>query len=158
VSSPWDPKTGDNRPPDHLGQRGGRERWKKGRGSCCAGKSNERDIERGAHGVCGAPGARGGCAGPGRAGSGRTGRDRGPGRKPTTHRITDRNPIANRNPKRGETNARLTQHETKENCFGMMQHTCQLRFFVYTRDGHQSLYCFENGKKERNRKRKEGNT
>jgi hypothetical protein len=23
--SPWDPKTGDNRPPDHLGQRGGRE-------------------------------------------------------------------------------------------------------------------------------------
>jgi hypothetical protein len=24
-SSPWDPKIGDNRPPDHLGQRGGRE-------------------------------------------------------------------------------------------------------------------------------------
>jgi hypothetical protein len=39
-----------------------------------------------------------------------------------------------------------------------MQHPCQLRFFVYTRDGHQSLYCFENGKKERNRKRKESNT
>jgi hypothetical protein len=27
-SSPWDPKTSDNRPPDHLGQRGGRERSK----------------------------------------------------------------------------------------------------------------------------------
>jgi ParB-like chromosome segregation protein Spo0J len=24
-SSPWDPKTSDNRLPDHLGQRGGRE-------------------------------------------------------------------------------------------------------------------------------------
>jgi hypothetical protein len=57
-SSPWDPKTGDNRPPDHLGQRGGRERWKKGRGSCCAGKPSE--IERGAHmGVWGARGRAG---------------------------------------------------------------------------------------------------
>jgi hypothetical protein len=27
--------------------RGGRERWKNGRGSYCAGKSNEREIERG---------------------------------------------------------------------------------------------------------------
>jgi hypothetical protein len=44
-SSPWDPKTDDNRPPDHLRQRGGRERWKKGRGSCCAGKPNEREGE-----------------------------------------------------------------------------------------------------------------
>jgi hypothetical protein len=32
--SPWGPKSGDNRPPDHLGQRGGRER---GRGGCSAG-------------------------------------------------------------------------------------------------------------------------
>jgi hypothetical protein len=24
-SSPWDPKTGDNHPPDHLGQRSGTE-------------------------------------------------------------------------------------------------------------------------------------
>jgi hypothetical protein len=44
----------------------------------------------------GAPGARGGV--PGRA---RLGRE--PGRKPTTHMTTDRNPIANQNPKRGET-------------------------------------------------------
>jgi hypothetical protein len=36
-----------------------RERWKKERGSCCAGKSNEREIE-----------GREGRAGPGRAGSG----------------------------------------------------------------------------------------
>jgi hypothetical protein len=149
-------KTGDKRPPDHLGQRGGTERWKKGRGSCRAGKSNEREIERGRMGVWDGRGARG-CAGPGRAGSGRTGPGCGPGRKPTTHTTTNRNPIANRNPKRGETDARLTQHQTKEKCFGMMQYPCQLRFFVYTRDGHQSLYCFENGKKERNGKRKEGN-
>jgi hypothetical protein len=69
-SSPWDPKTGDNCPPDHLGQRGGRERWKKGRGrgSCCAGKPNVREGE-GAHG--GAPGARDqGRAGLGWVGSG----------------------------------------------------------------------------------------
>jgi translation initiation factor IF-2 len=67
-SSPWDPKTGDNHPPDHLGQRGGRERWKKGRGSCCAGKTNEREGEGGAWGG-GVPGSRGGA--PGRAGLGR---------------------------------------------------------------------------------------
>jgi hypothetical protein len=34
-----------------------------------------------------------------------------------------------------------------------MQHPCQLRFF-YTRYGHQSLYYFENGKKEQNRREK----
>jgi hypothetical protein len=50
--------------------RGGRERWKRGRGSCCAGKSNERKGER-EGGTCmggerGAPGR----AGQGWAGSG----------------------------------------------------------------------------------------
>jgi hypothetical protein len=103
-------------------------------------------------GVWDARGARG-RAGPGRAGPGR-----GLGRKPTTHTTTNRNPNANWNPKRGETGAWLTQHQTKEKCFGMMQDPCQLRFFVYTRDRHQSSYCFENGKKERNRKTKESNT
>jgi hypothetical protein len=66
---------------DHLGQRGGRERWKKGRGSCCAGKSNEREIERGHMGVWGAKGARVAR----RAGPGWVGLGRELGRKPTTH-------------------------------------------------------------------------
>jgi hypothetical protein len=38
---------------------GGRERWKKGRGSYCVGKSNEREIGRRAHGSVWAPGAQG---------------------------------------------------------------------------------------------------
>jgi hypothetical protein len=67
----------------HLGQR----RWKRGRGSCCAGKENE--IER-----------RGGAWGRwGRQGPGRVGPDRGPGRKPTACTTTNRNQIANRKPK-----------------------------------------------------------
>jgi hypothetical protein len=37
-SSPWDPKSGDNRHRITPRARGGRERWKRGRGSCCAGK------------------------------------------------------------------------------------------------------------------------
>jgi hypothetical protein len=49
-------------------------------------------------GEAGAPRAR--QTGPDRAGLGR-----GLGQKPTTHVTTDRNPIANRNPKRGETDA-----------------------------------------------------
>jgi hypothetical protein len=47
------------------------------------------------------------CVGSGRAGSGRAGLGRRPGQKPTTHTTTDRKPIANRNPKRGDTDARL---------------------------------------------------
>jgi hypothetical protein len=54
----------------------------------------------GAHGGCGAPGGRG-------QGLGQAGLGRGPGRKPTTHTTADLNPIANRNPKRGEMDARL---------------------------------------------------
>jgi hypothetical protein len=53
------------------------------------------------HGRCGALVARG--QGLGWAGSGWV----GPGRKSTMRTTTDRNPIANQNPKRGETVARL---------------------------------------------------
>jgi hypothetical protein len=45
--------------------RGGRERWKRGRGSCCMGKSNERKGERGGARMGGGGGAQGGA--PGRA-------------------------------------------------------------------------------------------
>jgi hypothetical protein len=54
-SSPWDPKSSDNRPPDHLGQGGGREVEERER-ELLRGKPNEREGE-GAHGGCG--GARG---------------------------------------------------------------------------------------------------
>jgi hypothetical protein len=64
------------------------------------GKPNERKGEGAPMGDLRAPGARG--SAPGRAGLGR-----GPGRNPTTHTTTDQSPIANRNPKRDETDARL---------------------------------------------------
>jgi hypothetical protein len=66
--------------------RGGRERWM--RGSCCAGKSNERKEERGGRtwGEGGAPGA---C----RARLGRVA-----GQKPVAHTTMDRKPIVNQNP------------------------------------------------------------
>jgi hypothetical protein len=85
-----------------------------------------RDIE-GAHGGCGARGV----------GSGRTRLGRGPGRKPTTHTTTDWNPIANRNPKRGETDARLNTTSDKRNM--LWQHSCQLRF-LFTRETDTSRY------------------
>jgi hypothetical protein len=50
-----------------------------------------------------------------RGAPGRAGLGRGPGRKPTTHTTTDRNPIANRNPKRGETDARINTTSDKRN-------------------------------------------
>jgi hypothetical protein len=64
----------------------------------------------------GVPGARG-------ARSGRAGLGRGPGRKPTTHTTIDQNPIANRNPKRGETNARLNTTSDKRK---MLRHDATL--------------------------------
>jgi hypothetical protein len=72
-----------------------------------------------AHG--GGRGARGtpGQAGPGWARSGRAGLGRGPEQKPITHATTARNPIVNRNPKRGETNTRLNTTSDKRN---MPQH------------------------------------
>jgi hypothetical protein len=56
-----------------------------------------------------------GCAARGRAGLGWA----RPGQKPTTRTTTDRNPIANRNPKRGETDTRLNTTSDKRN---MLQH------------------------------------
>jgi hypothetical protein len=56
--------------------------------------------EEGAHGGCGAPGARGpGWAGPLR------------GSKPTTRTTIKQTPLVNRKPRRNETN---TQHQTKK--------------------------------------------
>jgi hypothetical protein len=64
-------------------------------------------------GEAGAPGAH--RAGPDRAGLGWVGL----GQKPTTHATTDRNPIANRNPKRNETISRLNTTSDKRN---MLRH------------------------------------
>jgi hypothetical protein len=88
-----------------VGERGGRK------GEGVAARENQmREIEGGGGGVPGAHGR----TGPGRAGLGH-----GPGRKPTTHTTTDRNPFANRNPKRGETDARLNTTSDKRN---MLRH------------------------------------
>jgi hypothetical protein len=95
-----------------VGERGGRE----GEGVVAREKSNERKGERGARmGGMGTrcvrvtPGwARLGWVGLGWAGTGqaRSGRTRsGRGSKTAAHMITDRKPIANRIPKRGEADA-----------------------------------------------------
>jgi hypothetical protein len=68
--------------------------------------------EEGAHGGCGAPGAR--RARPGRTGPGWAGLGWAEplrGSKPMTHTTFKRAPIANRNPRRNETN---TRHQTKK--------------------------------------------
>jgi hypothetical protein len=67
-SSPWDPKSSDNRPPDHLGQGCGREVEERER-ELLRGKPNERERGRGGSWGCG--GARGvrERAGPGWVGS-----------------------------------------------------------------------------------------
>jgi hypothetical protein len=111
------------------------EAWERGGRRLLRGKQNE--IER--------EGAR---TGLGWAGSGRAGTEahntRDHGSKPNT----------NRNPKRGEMDVRLNTTSDKRN---MLRHDAtpmSTKVFVHTRYGHQSLYFFENGKKERNRKRK----
>jgi hypothetical protein len=86
------------------------------------GKNQMRERGEGAR-MGGGLGARGEWGALGRAGLGRAGLGRGPGRKPTTHTTTDRNPIANRNPKRGETNARLNTTSDKRN---MLRHDATL--------------------------------
>jgi hypothetical protein len=88
-------------------------------------------------GWCGAPGARGGA--PGRAGLGQAGLGPGPERKPTTHTTIDWNPIANRNPKRGETNARLNATSGKRNMLRHDATPCQLRF-LFTCETDTSRY------------------
>jgi hypothetical protein len=76
----------------------------------------------------------------GRAGLGQAGPGRGPGRKPTTRMTTDRNSIANQKPEtRRDGYAIKHNYQTKEICFGMMQHPCQLRF-LFTRDTDTSRY------------------
>jgi hypothetical protein len=112
-----------------------------------------REIERRGR-AWGGPGARG--PGPSRTGPGRAGLGHVMGRNPMTRTTTDRNPIMNRNPKRGEVNMRLNTTSDKRN---MIQHDAtpmSTWVFVYTQYGHQSLYCFETGK-ERNGKKKESN-
>jgi hypothetical protein len=52
-------KSGDNHHRITPRARGGRERWKRGRGSCCVGKTNERKGERGHMGGMGTRGVRG---------------------------------------------------------------------------------------------------
>jgi hypothetical protein len=87
-----------------LGQGGGREV-----------EERERELLRGKQKMRGV--GRQGRAARGRAGLGwvgsQAGPDRGPGRKPTTRTTTNRNPIANQNPKRGETEARLNTTSDK---------------------------------------------
>jgi hypothetical protein len=85
---------------------GDRERWKREREVTAREKSNETNGsgEGGGARMGMAQGARGARAGPGWAGPQR-------GSKPTTRTTTKRNLIANRNPKRDETN---TRHQTKK--------------------------------------------
>jgi hypothetical protein len=81
-----------------LGHHGERERWKRDREVTAREKSNEPN---------GSGGRR--ARGPDWARLGRTGPHRGS--KPTTRTTIKQNPIANRNPKRNETN---TRHQTKK--------------------------------------------
>jgi hypothetical protein len=141
--------------------RGGREVGEREREMrLLRGKNQIREIEkRGAHTWGRRWGARGvrARAGPSRAGPGRVGLGCIAGQKPTTCTTTESN-SETKSETRRDGRAIKHNHQTKEICFGMMQHPCQLRFFFYTPYGHQSLYYFETGKKERNGKRKESNT
>jgi hypothetical protein len=89
------------------------ERWKRGRGSCCAGKSNERKGERGGH-AWGEGGASGACwAWPAWAGLGQARSGRGS----KTRDAHDHGSETNRESKseRGETDARLNTTSDKRN-------------------------------------------
>jgi hypothetical protein len=125
--------------------RGGRERWKKERGGYYAGKSNEREVERGrAWG--------GGARRPGRARSGRVGLGR-------AHNAHDHWSKTNRESKsKTGRGGHAIKHNIRQNKYASAWCNTHVNLgFVYTRYEHQSLYCFETGKKERNRKRKESN-
>jgi hypothetical protein len=100
--SPRDPTPAISTPNPRAPQ-GEREMGKRG---CCAGNPNERERRGG--GAWGGVG-RQGRAGPGRAGLGWA--EPLSGSKPTTHTTIKQNPIANRKPRRNETN---TQHQTKK--------------------------------------------
>jgi hypothetical protein len=109
-----DPNSGDHRL-QTLGHHGERERWEREREVAAPEKLNERKRPGGGGRAHGGRGARDGLGRTGQAGSHR-------GSKPTTHTTTNRNLITNRNPKRNETNTRLTTTSDKEICFSMMQH------------------------------------
>jgi hypothetical protein len=79
------------------------------------GKLNEGKGEREGVHAWGEAGARG----QGRAGLGQAGLGRVAGRNPTARTTRDRNPIANRNPKRDEVNTRLNTTSDKRN---MLRH------------------------------------
>jgi hypothetical protein len=100
----------------------------RGRQLLC-GKNQMRERERGAPGACRARLDR---AGLGQARSGR-------GSK--TSSAHDHGSKTNRESKseRGEMDARLNTTQTKEICFDMMQHPCQLRF-LFTRETDTSHY------------------
>jgi hypothetical protein len=107
--------------------RGGRER---GGREGVAGRENQmRERERGALGAC--------WAGPDQAvlGQARSGH----GSK--THGTHDQRSETNHESKseRGKTGARLNTTSDKKICFGMMQHSCQLRF-LFTRETDTSRY------------------
>jgi hypothetical protein len=104
-SSAWDPKSGNNRPPDHLGQGGEREVEERER-ELLHGKPTEREGEgrMGVWGHQGRTGAR-------RAGLGRVaGGDGSPQHARPLIRIQRRI----KNPKRGETDARSNTTSNKK--------------------------------------------
>jgi hypothetical protein len=86
----------------HLGQGGRREVGEREREVAAREKKNEREKRGGRAWGEGAPRVRA-----------RAGLDRGPSRKSTTRTTTNRNPIANQNPKRGETDARFNTASDK---------------------------------------------
>jgi hypothetical protein len=107
--SPWDQKSGDNRHRINEGTRWERERWKRGRGSCCAGKSNERKGEGGrAWGKGGAHQARPDRARLGQARSGR-------GLKIRSAHDHGSESYCESKTERGETNTRLNTTSDKRN-------------------------------------------
>jgi hypothetical protein len=114
-----DPNSGDHRL-QTLGHHGERERGGRGRGRLLRGRNQMRQMDQGEGGaLIGRAGGTGGAwAGLGQAEPGWA--------KPRiqTHDTHDHQwkPITNRNPKRNETNTRLTTTSDKEICFSMMQH------------------------------------
>jgi hypothetical protein len=116
------------------GERDGRERERE---VAAREKSNERKGTRGAHawGAGGAWGVRAesGWVGLGWAGSGWAGLGRTVGQNPVARTTTDRKSIRKakiRNETKQRT--RLSMKSYKEIRFGMMQHSCQLRFCLHT--------------------------
>jgi hypothetical protein len=79
-----------------------------------------------------------------------------PGRKPTARMTTNSETNHESKPKTRRTRDQ-THHQTNKYVSAWCNTHVNLGFFVYTRYRHQSLYCFETWKKERNEKRKKSN-